>query len=401
MAGLQKSIGNAVRIAVAALCVWGAWQSLQFARADFNFRQDTPDSIRRAIRLDPDGWAYYMRLAQFDPAHAEELLSTSLSLNPYNAQADIELGLQFEAQGDFARAEKQMLEAFRIDNTYLPRWTLANFYLRRDDLPRFWEWARSAAAMPADDIGALLDLCWRVAPAPDEITAHISNSNPQFLRQYINFLSNKNQPAAAAGAAAQLTKSGDTNSDLQALLMLINRLVAVNQPAPAQHLWEAVKDRHWVIADSSMPNNAGFLRAPVPVSFDWSLPDYSGLHSWPGPSGLEVELNGSEPEDAVIAEQFVFLKPGDYSLDFRYHTSGIPPGTGIRWQIVDPVSLKVIAESSDLSSADVKQSEVKFTVGPDNALVLLRLHYQRTLGTVRLAGNINVSSVQIQPRSNS
>jgi len=65
------------------------------------------------------------------------LLTTSLRLNRYDAQADIGLGLQFEADGDFGRAEKKLLEAYEVDHTYLPRWSLANYYFRRDNIPAF------------------------------------------------------------------------------------------------------------------------------------------------------------------------------------------------------------------------------------------------------------------------
>ena len=399
MSGLKQFVGNTARIAAAALCGFGIWQSLQYARADHYFKQDTEESIRTAIRLVPDGWPYYMRLAQFDSAHAQELLKTSIQLNPYNAQADVELGLQLESRGDFARAEKQLNQAYSVDHTYMPRWTLANYYLRRDNLPMFWEWARSAAAMPADDIGALFQLCWKASSDPDTITRNISNTNPQFLRQYIAFLLNKNQAVAATNLSSQLISVGDPVSDLPSLFTVINRLVAEDQPVPAQSLWRTLKERQWVMADSSLPNNAGFSRAPVPVSFDWSLPEYTGLHSWPGPSGLQVELTGNEPENAVIADQYVVLNSGNYSLNFKYHTNDIPPGTGIRWQILEPVSLKPIAESSDLSSAQIKQEGVQFSVASDDALLLLRLSYHRTLGTVRISGNVNVDSLEIQVRS--
>jgi len=133
----EQAVDRALKIVVAGACCFGIWGSLTLARADYLFRQDTEESIRKAIRLMPDGWEYYMRLAQFDRAHARELLTTSLQLNRYDAQADIELGLQYEADGDFGRAEKQLLEAYEVDHTYLPRWSLANYYFRRDNIPAF------------------------------------------------------------------------------------------------------------------------------------------------------------------------------------------------------------------------------------------------------------------------
>ena len=397
MMPIRKSAGIALHIIVAGACCFGIWNSLELARSDWNFRKDTDQSIRTAIRMVPNGWPYYMRLAQFDRANARELLSTSLELNPYDAQANIELALQYEADGNFAQAQRQLLQAYNIDHTYLPRWTLANYFYRRGNMQEFWAWARSAAAMPADDIGALLELCWRAAPDPQVITAAILNEKPEFLRQYVNFLVAKNQSRAAATISPHLLRAGDVKSDLPVLLSVVNRLVATNEPSESIALWHLLAERRWIIADSTVPNNASFLRGPVPASLDWSIPEYQGLHSWAGPSGLQTEFSGAEPEECVVAEQTIALKPGNYALLFGYRTSQIPPDTGLRWQVLDSISKKVLAESSDLSSDQIKQLDVSFAV-TETSLLVLRLNYRRTLGTVRIAGMLNMQSIQIQAR---
>jgi hypothetical protein len=349
----------------------------------------------------PDGWQYYIRLAELDRAHARDLLTTSLALNRYDAQADIELGLQYEAEGDLVRAEKQLLNAYDVDNTYLPRWTLANYYFRRDNMPAFWSWARSAAAMPADDVGALFELCWRVTPDSGKIAREILNNKPELIRQYIRFLFAKDQPTAVAAIAPILIRAGDPQTDRPLLLGAVDKLVAANEPADANALWHLLIQQHWVVADLAVPNNSGFQREPLPVSFDWSFPEYQGLHSWPGASGLETEFTGNQPEDCTIAEQVVALKPGSYSMTYAYHTSGIPPATGIRWQILDAKSSAVVAESPDLSSDAVEQSVLAFSV-PSTGILLLRLRlvYKRALGTTRISGMLDLASAQIESRPN-
>ncbi len=399
MVSLPKSSGIAVRVIVAVACCLGIWYSLLLARADFYFKKDTGDSIRKAVHLVPDGWPYYMRLAQFDRDNARQLLDTALRLNPYDAQADIELGLQYEAEGDYGTAEKQLLKAYSIDHTYMPRWSLANFYFRQDNLPRFWFWARSAAAMPSDDIGGLLELCWHAAPDAATITGAILNEKPEFLRQYIRFLVAKDQLHAAAQIAPHLVQAGDPQSDLPVLFSVVNGLIGEADSSDALAVWHLLASHNWAVADSSTPNNASFARIPLPVRFDWSLPEYKGLHSWPGPSGLRIEFSGSEPEDCLIAEQSVVLNPGDYVLSFDYRTAEIPPSTGIRWQILDAKSKLLLAQSNDLSKEQMDKPEVGFTVPPESSLLTLRLWYKRTLGTVRVSGTLNVEKVQIQAQS--
>jgi len=399
MLKMHKSVSVALRIAVAAACCVGIWSSLSFARADYLFQLDTDQSIRSAIHLVPDGWPYYMRLAQFDRPNARHLLESSLKLNPYNAQADIELGLQYEADGNLGEAEKHLLNAYSIDHTYLPRWSLANYYFRHDNMPAFWTWARSAAAMPAADIGSLFELCWRVSPNPAKISEAILNDNPEMLRQYVRFLLSRDQADAVGSVARLLIRSGDPESDRTFLFAVLNRLLVLDDAAAATMLWRQLIEQHWVVADTSVPNNASFQREPLPVSFDWNLPEYQGLHSWTGHAGLETEFSGSEPEDCIIAEQAVVLKPGNYVMVFHYHTSAIPPETGIRWQIFDPKTQKVIAESTDLSSDQVKKSQFNFSI-PETSLSVLRLNYRRTLGTVRISGTLNTEATEIQALPN-
>jgi hypothetical protein len=396
----ERSAGVALRIGIAAACCLGIWSSLLFARADYLFQQDTEDSVRAAIRLVPDGWEYYLRLSQFDREHARELLETSLRLNRYDAQADIELGLQYEADGNFATAEKLLLSAYAADHTYLPRWSLANYYFRRDNMPAFWAWARSAADMPADEVGPLFELCWRVSPDPDRISAAILNQNPELIRQYVSFLLAKDQLPAVASVAPRLVSAGDAETDRPLLFSVVNRLIAMNDAPAASALWHLLIGQHWVVADTTVPNNASFAREPLPVSFDWSLPEYTGLHSWPGASGLESEFTGSQPEKGTVAEQAVALAPGSYKLSFAYRTSDIPPATGLRWQIVDSKSDTTLAESADLSSDTLQHATVAFTVPPGDAILRLRLVYQRALGTPRISGTLVVVSTEIQALPN-
>jgi hypothetical protein len=396
MLRLQRLVAYALRISIAGACCCGIWSSLTLARADYLFKQDTGQTVRAAIRLVPDGWEYYMRLSELDRAHAMELLRESLWLNPYNSQADIELGLQYEAAGDLARAERQLLEAYDVDHTFTPRSSLANFYFRQDKMPQFWAWARSAATMPNDDIGSLFELCWRAAPNSDTISRAVLNENPETIRQYISFLFGKDQPSAVAAVAPQLVRWGDPETDGQLLLNVVSSQVDLYDGAAATRLWQLLIERHWVDADEAVVNNPNFRREPLSVRFDWSLPEYQGLHSWPGASGLESEFSGSQPEDCIIAEQTVVLTPGRYAMSYSYHTTDISAASGIRWQIVDAKSGVVLQESSDLSSDALAYSGFGFSVPVAAPLLKVRLVYKRTLGTQRISGLLNEVSAQIQ-----
>ena len=390
-----------VRTLVVCVCLLGIWESWKIARSDALFVQGTAESVRASIRLEPDCWWCYVQLARLDDPAAEQLLQTSLQLNRYNSDAAIDLGLRYESDGEFHRAEELLLQAFEVDRTYVPRWSLANFYFRRDNLPAFWTWVRRATETPAEDIGALFELCWRVSPDPKTIEANIVEGDPNVSRQFILFLINKGQPAAAVNAAYTLIRTSSPDSDQTLLFTLLGSLIHANDPIDASALWNRLIGMHWIVADTSFPNNPQFSRDPLPVDFDWNFPEYNGLHSWPGSSGLETEFTGDEPENCVIAEQTVFLPPGNYKLESSYRTRNIPPDTGIQWLIMEARSDTIVASSVSLSSDTPARVILPFAVKPDEQFLRLRLVYTRTLGASRISGTAVITSVRIQSGSSS
>lgn len=380
-------------------CCLGGISAWNLARADYLFRKDTPKSVNAALALEPDAWRYALRLSQLDEEHAPVLLEKTLALNPFNAQANIELGLRSEAQGDDAAAERYLLAAYGVDRTYLPRWSLANYYLRHDRRQEFWTWAQRALQMPAEDVSPLFELCWRVSPDAEKMGTILQTENPGVLRQYLLFLVKKNQTPALAPVTVRLLRAGTVVSDRLFLFSIVDRLIVEKSAADALALWHRMEDAHWVDADSSIPRNALFAREPLTVSFDWSLATQAGLHSWPGSTGLETEFTGTEPERCVIAEQVVALRPGSYRLNYSYRTASIPAGTGVRWQLLDAASGVSIAESSDLSSDAEKKDVLLFSVARSQSLLRLRLKYERAVGTPRIAGNLRMISTCIQPQA--
>jgi tetratricopeptide (TPR) repeat protein len=366
------------------------------ARSDALFLQGTAESVRAAIRLEPDCWWCYVQLARLDESSAERFLETSLRLNRYDSDAAIDLGLRYESEGNFQRAEELLLQAFEVDRTFVPRWSLANFYFRRDNLPAFWVWVHRAMETPADDLGGLFELCWRVSPDPKALAANLVEDNPDVVRQYIVFLIGKNQPAAAVNPALTLLRTGSQDSDQTLLFTLLDKLIHANDPIDANALWNRLISLRWVVADAKFPNNPQFSREPLPVDFDWNFPAYSGLHSWPGAIGLEAEFTGDEPENCVIAEQTIFLPAGDYRLESSYRTRNILPDTGIQWQILEANSDDILESSASLSSDPPARVILPFVVRPEEQLLRLRLTYNRSVGTTKVSGTLVVTSVNIQ-----
>jgi pentatricopeptide repeat protein len=283
-----------------------------------------------------------------------------------------------------------------VDRTYLPRWSLTNYYLRRGNLLEFWVWAERAAQMPPGDVGPLFQICWRVEPDPAKIEARIVGNDPALTLKFLEFLLDRNQVSSAAPLASRLLVIGAQKDDLSAIFDVVNSLVRAGDAAAASALWHQMMSRNWVFADAAFPYNGDFARDPLPVLFDWSVAGLTGIHSWTGHGGLVSELTGSQPENCVIAQEVVPLLPGSYRMYYSYRTTGIPPGSGLRWQLLSAPTGALVAQSGDLSSDYLKPDMLKFLVPSYQSLYTLRLVYIRTPGTTRVSGTLVSGSVRLQ-----
>src|SRR5271156_4852991 len=148
-------------VVLAALLLGIVW-NLRLAVADFAARRNSPDGTRLAMRMMPGNGAYAAQLADElyagDPVGAKSLLEKAVRLNRFDAAGWIQLGLLYEAGNDLPQAEESLLRAARVDSTFLPSWSLANFYFRRRQVDHFWGWAQKAAQMAPDDVTPLFRL---------------------------------------------------------------------------------------------------------------------------------------------------------------------------------------------------------------------------------------------------
>src|ERR1700733_12304355 len=126
---------------LAALLVGIVW-NLRLAMADLAARRNRPEETRSAMRWMPGNGAYAAQLADelyaSDPVEAKSLLQKAVRLNRFDAASWIQLGLLCEAANDAPQAEESLLQAARVDSTFLPSWSLANFYFRHQQTGRFW-----------------------------------------------------------------------------------------------------------------------------------------------------------------------------------------------------------------------------------------------------------------------
>jgi len=366
-------------ILLIAVLASAAWWSVQLARADAYFRQQTPDALERAITLTPQNTAYLEMRALQNEYEGEDFrpqLERIVHLNPRLAAPRIRLGLAAELRGDTAEAERWLLEAAAVDRQFETHWTLANFYFRQDR-DAFWTWMQSALEISYGDRKPLFDLCWRKSSNAAEILERAIPLRADIAAAYVWYLLGERRIDALAAAALRLA-SADAVAGQEPLLAAVDALL----DAGLAHDGAAV----WVAAGRAEPSGISHPHFEEPNTghgFDWRFARQAGVThvALEAPRGHRVRLGGAQPESCELLRQVVGgLNPGArYRLHWQHRIEAV---SGIAWRIAG-------------RAAALSSGELNFTAPAESAV--LELHYQRPHGEVRAEGSVDLLEVVIDP----
>ena len=302
----------------------------------------------------------------------------------------------YEAGNRLTDASQCLHQAARIDHTFLPAWSLANFYFRQNNSVQFWYWIHQASRLVPEDASPLFRLCWHFTDDANEIGKQLDVNRPDMQAQYVNFLISENRMAAVGPVALRLA-ARNRSQDTALLLNTSDWLISQHQATAALNLWNLLAEQHRIpfhaIDPKSKPTvtNADFILSPTSIGFDWHLPTVTGINASQenDHGGLRLEFSSDQPESVEILTQVLAVQPNTaYSFMFDYSTSGIAPGTGLTWRVVNLRTGSVLATSDSLSADKGAVDHLDFTVPADSKFVRVSLVYQRALGTTRIEGSL-------------
>ena len=338
----------------------GLW-SVRLAAADYWFTKETPEATEKGLALTPGQSAYYVRLALLvgddHPSLAVAALRRAVSLNPGDGRAWVELGLRYEAAGDLGAAEQALLRAAGEDKTYLPRWTLLNYYFRHNDTDRFWYWAKAAVPMIYGDPLPLFHLCGRMSE-DGQLTDRLEIRKPEIQAGYLFYLLDAGR-ADLAGPASRRLLMENRSADVPLLLDACDRLIDARRVDDAIAIWNGLRRaRRLPYGDPSggVPpalTNGNFAVSPTGHGFDWRLPALEGISASreENPPGLRLTFSSTQAETAEPLVQVVPVRERTaYELKFAYRTSGIGAGTGLSWRIEEAGTGRGLKDGEDLAS---------------------------------------------------
>lgn len=382
-----------------------AYWSYRLGRADLLFRKGTQESVSRAVDLLPGHSQYRVRRSEWNEAGRIADLKAAVALNRYNSQAWIELGLIAERQNDFAGAERCLLEAAEVDKTFVPRWTLANYYFRRQEEDEFWCWAREALEMSYGDVTALYRLCWRLSSDPSAILDQVIPEDPDHLVRYLLFLLKEDRLTAAEPVAARLIPTGGARHKA-ILLGYCDRLIAAKEVTAALETWNCLLVNRLLSYAVLSPGNGAsltngdFAVPPLSHGFDWRVPSTNGIAASlsDAPKYLKISVSGRQPERCNLLVQYVpLVADSEYRFQYSFMTSGASPDSGLRWRVFDESTGAELASSAEsLSRDDWGTGRLVFRTGAETTLARLTLRYERAPGTVRLEGSLALRKVSLE-----
>jgi tetratricopeptide (TPR) repeat protein len=301
-------------------------------------------------------------------------------LTPHNAAPWMALGLLSESEGRFPQAERELLHAVRLDRGYLPRWTLATYYLRHENAAA-WpliEEALRIAVHGGQNPSALFETCWQFHPQGQFLLGHVVGSDPDTLRLYLKFLLVTGRTNALREAALLLPRSADP-----LMLRTADALLNSGDVAGAKQIW----DRAVPAADKGELLTNNRFRQPRQLGFDWRYNDLPESRISFGDS-LRMECTGRQPDPLETLFQFVPLPAGSYRLAWQLESTGTP---GLFWQATD-------ARSGGLLFRRLVRTGAEFELFPVRAdgLIRLALRLERLPGASRFEGLVNLRNLSLK-----
>lgn len=407
--------------------------SAKLARADWLRRHPDASRVETAIALDPlNAYGYTLRAELIEHAGRDSLgaWTEAAQRDPRNAEIQIRVGLAAELNQDLRAAEKNLLQAARYNQTWLPRWSLANYYFRRGDRQQTFHWAKLASERAGGDLRPLFQLMVEAGATPERVVRELLPANRNVLVSYVWFAlaqpsSTGVEPAATrlAGLIPEAPREWPSldrepvewlfrrsypasAAERQALLTAVDSLLARNLVPAATGLWNVLAGRGIVASGRWSPDqpivNGQFRAAPAEGGLDWRMAKADGVDAgiWPDAGEAAITLSGRQPESVDLLTQVLCLAANrSYTFYAESLVEKLTGDTGLRWEFRDANSGAAIATPVALAAgAGWTAEQGDLAAAPEDRVVRLALTYRRPSGTVRREGVVRVRGVRMENR---
>ena len=402
----MKAVAALVLRAAAVLILLAAsLEAIRLAIADSGFMAHTPEGLEKAVEWAPGNATYHRWLAVSlvgrDSGRAEKEFREAIRLNHWDAESRMRLAMIYESKGLLEQAEKELRDAAKVDATFLPRWTLANFEFRRGNLPEFWTWARASANMSFGDRFPLFDLA--AATGETNVAERLDLKGGQIWINYLYWAIQKGTPGEIRKAGMKVA-AASTAADGPGVELAAQRLADLGSVDAALEVWnDGVKSGIVPAGEAAKGRitNPTFAVQPRGYGFDWiaAKPEGGAIVRESIHGGVRIRFTGDQAEQCDALTQRVAVEPGvSYRVVVKYRTAGLGRKSGMKWLILGAASANPVVAETDsyLWDEGNGESALSFTAPPRDGLVRVVLRYLRPQGEVRTAGEVSIFAVEMK-----
>jgi len=324
---------------------------------------------------------------------------------PRSAAIGVNTAFALERVGRRHDAERVLLETERVNRLWLPRWSLASFYLRNRPKEAAW-WGRLALERSYARVRPALFSLLDEAGVPSAEWLGWCGGNPEMLAGALEYFSEAAKPDELATATRLLAVLGPGRAPVlwrDSLRAACSRLILAGRGAAAAEAWNALIARRALpfsaISPSNRIGNPGFADPVDGEAFNWRFVPLHGVSRVFDSQSRSVRIryDGSQPEESQLLAASVWLEPHRshrFSCSYRLD-EGEPVRTGPVWLIGGEVSPPLVSsQGSELARWQTLVLELPQQ--PEGRIASLLLVLKRKAGFTRAEGGIELRDPKLE-----
>ena len=364
--------------------------------AELVSRRGNTRGFQLAVRLDPEqseyrralGRVYQYSLESVDPQGALQQLNSAVRLNPYHAQAWLDLGVALELQGKTDQAEACLRRAdFLAPNLPASQWAIANFFLLHGNVDEAFRHFRVVLSGTSTYTPAIFNTAWKASNDPKQILDELipSQGAPQF--DYLYFLVGRQKWEEAQDVWARIAASPEKFPAERARQYIDVLAFNLHRPDQAWDVWSELLKKGLISptedpVSQNLIFNGHFEQDPTNLGFDWRIAPLEGVYAGldettyrSAAHSLLIQFSGNGNVDYHNVYQLVRVQPNHpYRLSWSMKTEGITTDSGLRMEVRDPYDPRALDQFSDslIGTAEGwSTSTMDFKTGPKTELIMV------------------------------
>jgi tetratricopeptide (TPR) repeat protein len=317
-------------ISSCALAIFLSYFGVRNAIATHYLNLDTRAGYERAVALEPAnarnwfllGRSYLYDFEQPEPALAVQSLRKAVALDPYSAEALLDLAAAYDGQGDTANARQAFLAAQSVYPLSADvAWSYGNFLLRQGEQDAAFREIRKAVELEPKRGAEAFSRALRVQP---DVNVLLDKAVPPSAAVYLPILLSLSEVGGLDNAQRVWNRliALRQKVPMSEMIFFINELIHQRRVADAVHAWDQAVS---IMQNPPPPDPAGSLLWDGGFESGYNGGGFS-WHFLPATSDVQISLDTSEKHSGERSLRILFNGHRNISFEDACHDVAPEPG---------------------------------------------------------------------------